>query len=112
MKKLIIIALGCAVAGGVMAESAGFQLSLTPDIAIKDRDTEINGVSIGVWNENPSPKFQWQFGFVNGTTGDSVGVQWLVLLPTFYNYAVGLARKLCRQYDRRSAWPGQYCRSR
>ena len=85
MKKLMIVVLGCAVASGVMA--AGFQASLTPDIAVQDRDTEINGVSIGVWNENPSPKFQWQFGFVNGTTGDSVGVQWFVFLPTLYNYA-------------------------
>jgi hypothetical protein len=70
-----------------MAESAGFQLSLIPDIAIQSRDTEINGVSLGVWNENPSPKFQWQFGFVNGATADSVGVQWFIFLPTIYNYA-------------------------
>lgn len=89
MKKLMIAALVCAAAAGVMAEakSAGFQLSLTPDIAIQDRDAEITGVSIGVWNENPSPKFQWQFGFVNGSTGDSVGVKWFVFLPTIYNYA-------------------------
>ncbi len=87
MKKFMIIALGCAVATGVLAESKSFQASLTPDIAVHDRDTEINGVSIGVWNENPSPKFNWQLGFVNGATGDSVGVQWFVFLPTFYNYA-------------------------
>ncbi|MCK4565461.1 MAG: hypothetical protein KAU94_12400 [Verrucomicrobia bacterium] len=87
MKKFMIIALGCAVATGVLAESKGFQASLTPDIAVHDRDTEINGVSIGVWNENPSPKFNWQLGFVNGATGDSVGVQWFIFLPTIYNYA-------------------------
>ena len=85
MKKLMIVVLGCAVASGVMA--AGFQASLTPNIAVQDRDTEINGVSIGVWNENPGLKFHWQFGFVNGATGDSKGVQWFVFLPTFYNYA-------------------------
>ncbi len=85
MKKLMIIALGCAVASGAFA--AGFQASLTPDIAVQDRDTEITGVSIGVWNENPAPKFNWQLGFVNGATGDSVGVQWFIFLPTFYNYA-------------------------
>ena len=85
MKKLMIAALVFATASGVLA--AGFQASLTPDIAVHDRDTEINGVSIGVWNENPSPQFQWQFGFVNGATGDSVGVQWFIFLPTFYNYA-------------------------
>ena len=72
---------------GVYAETAGFQLSLVPEVAIHDRDTEINGVSIGIWNENPSPQFQWQFGFVNGSTGDSVGVKWFIFLPTIYNYA-------------------------
>ncbi len=86
MKKLMIVLLGCAMVTGAFA-SAGFQASLTPDIAVQDRDTEINGVSIGVWNENPSPKFQWQLGFVNGATGDSVGVQWFIFLPTLYNYA-------------------------
>jgi len=87
MKKLMIVVLGCAVASGVMAKTAGFQASLTPEIAVQDRDTEITGVSIGVWNENPSPKFNWQFGFVNGATGDSTGVQWFIFLPTIYNYA-------------------------
>ncbi len=86
-KKLMIAVLSCAVASSVMAKDAGFQMSLTPNIAIQDRDTNITGVSIGVWNENPSPKFQWQFGFVNGATGDSTGVQWFVFLPTIYNYA-------------------------
>lgn len=85
MKKLILVALGCAVASGAFA--AGFQASLTPNIAIHDRDTEITGASIGVWNENPSPEFNWQLGFVNGATGDSTGVQWFIFLPTIYNYA-------------------------
>jgi hypothetical protein len=57
MKKLLIVALGCFIAAGVFAETAGFQLSFTPDIVIQDRDTTINGVSIGVWNENPGA--QW-----------------------------------------------------
>lgn len=86
MKKLLVIAVGCALASGAFA-SKGFQASLVPDVAVHDRDTEINGVSIGVWNENPSPKFQWQLGFVNGSTGDSVGVKWFIFLPTIYNYA-------------------------
>jgi len=86
MKKLVIVALGCAMVSGAFAKEA-FQASLTPDIAMHDRTTEINGVSIGVWNENPSPEFQWQLGLANGATGDSVGVQWGVFLPTFFNYA-------------------------
>ena len=85
MKKLLVAALALATATGAFA--AGFQASLTPNIAVHDRNEDINGVSIGVWNENPSAKFQWQFGFVNGATADSVGVQWFVFLPTIYNYA-------------------------
>ncbi len=87
MRKLMIIALAATMVSGAYAKSKGFQLSLVPDVAIVDRDTEINGVSLGVWNENPSPQFQWQFGFVNGSTGDSVGVKWFIFLPTIYNYA-------------------------
>lgn len=86
MKNVMIVLFGCAMVTGAFA-SEGFQASLTPDIAIYDRTTEINGISIGVWNENPSSKFQWQFGFVNGATGDSVGIQWFVFLPSLYNYA-------------------------
>lgn len=63
-------------------------MSLTPEIAIQDRDEPINGVSIGVWNENPGPSFHWQFGFVNGATGDkNIGAQWFFFLATIYNYA-------------------------
>ncbi len=79
-KKLIIAVLSCAVVSGMAARGAGFQASLTPDIAIQDRDTEINGVSIGIWNENPGS--QWQIGIVNGATGDSAGLQCII-----YNYA-------------------------
>ncbi len=86
MKKLMLAALGAVMAGSTMAEdTAGFQLSLVPDIAIQSRDTTIKGVSIGIWNENPGS--QWQLGFVNGATGQSAGLQWFVFLPTIFNYA-------------------------
>lgn len=84
MKKLTIILFGSALAAASFLNGAGFQLSLTPDIAIQPRTEEINGISIGVWNENPGS--QWQLGFVNGATGDSAGFQSFVFLPTFYNY--------------------------
>jgi len=89
MKKLLIMALGCVVAAGACAESQPIQFSLTPDIAMHPRETQIKGASIGIWNENPAGT-QWQFGFVNGTSGDSVGIQGLpffVGIPSFYNYA-------------------------
>jgi len=82
MKKAIIASIAVAAASGAFA--AGFQLSLIPDIAIQDRDTEIKGVSIGLWNENPGS--QWQIGVVNGMTGESAGVQGPIFY-TLYNYA-------------------------
>ncbi|HSY75162.1 MAG TPA: hypothetical protein VK810_06810, partial [Dongiaceae bacterium] len=36
-----------------MERTTAFQLSLTPDIAIYPRTTEVDGVSIGIWSENP-----------------------------------------------------------
>ena len=86
MKRVVLVILGSVLATGAMAQdSAPFQLSLVPNIAIQSRDTAINGVSLGVWNENPGT--QWQLGFVNGATGDSAGLQWFVFLPTILNYA-------------------------
>ncbi|MDE3067119.1 MAG: hypothetical protein KGJ60_06155 [Verrucomicrobiota bacterium] len=62
-------------------ETAGFQLALTPDIALHPRTTEISAVSLDIWGENPQHAFN--LGFVNGSTGDSSGFSWAFL----YNYA-------------------------
>lgn len=72
MKKLMIIALGCTLASGAIAETQGFQASLTPDIAMYPRDTHINGIALSIWGENP--QYGLGLGFINGSTGDSVGV--------------------------------------
>ena len=62
-----VLALGLTA----QADSAFFQASLTPDIAIQSRDTRISGVSLNIWGENPQGGFA--LGFVNGSTGDSSG---------------------------------------
>jgi len=72
MNKFAMTAVACAVATGVMAETKPFQASLTPDIAIHSRDTRINGVALSIWGENPQSAFA--LGFVNGASGDSVGL--------------------------------------
>ncbi|MGH7951331.1 MAG: LA_2272 family surface repeat-containing protein [Limisphaerales bacterium] len=72
-------------------DAACFQASLTPAIAIHPRTTEINGLALNIWGENPQHSFN--LGIVNGSTGDSsgfsvgvvnyddsyVGVQWGVV---------------------------------
>jgi len=72
MKKLTIVSaiiLGAAIARA--GDSSFFQASLTPDIAIHSRTTQINGFAINVWGENPQHSFN--LGIVNGSTGDSAG---------------------------------------
>jgi hypothetical protein len=74
MKKLLTIAIALTGVALAQAEEAAFQLSLTPDIALKSRDTTIRGVSLGIWSENPQHSFT--FGIVNGSTGESSGFSW------------------------------------
>ena len=82
MKKILIIAALVISAAGLRAdESHGFQASLTPDIAIYPKTTEIRGLSLNIWGENPQHGVA--LGFVNGSTGDSSGFSWAF----FYNYA-------------------------
>jgi len=86
MKKILIIS---ALVVGVVtvraddnmstASSSMFQASLTPNIAIHPRTTEIHGLSLNIWGENPVHGAS--LGIVNGTTGDSVGFVWGI-----YNY--------------------------
>ncbi len=81
MKKLlIIVSLAISTAALKGDETHGFQASLTPDIAIYPKTTEIRGLSLNIWGENPQQGAT--FGFVNGSTGDSQGFTWGI-----YNYA-------------------------
>jgi hypothetical protein len=74
MKKLSLIA--TLMAGGVslMAAEAGFQASLTPDLAVQPTTTRIQGVALSIWGENPQDALA--LGFVNGSTGPSEGLSW------------------------------------
>ena len=82
MKKLFVIAaLAMSAVGLQAAETPFFQASLTPDIAIYPKTTEIHGLSLNIWGENPQHGVA--LGFVNGSTGDSLGFTWAF----FANYA-------------------------
>jgi hypothetical protein len=75
MNKLLIIAVIVISAAGLRAEESHFfQASLTPDIAIYSKTTEINGLSLNIWGENPQQGVA--LGIVNGSTGDSAGFSW------------------------------------
>ncbi len=64
----------------VMA-SQPIQLSLTPEIALFDRNERIEGLALSIWGENPQTALA--LGFVNGSTGESAGVS----LSFILNYA-------------------------
>lgn len=83
IKKTLFIAIGIIMAATsiAMAESQPIQLSLTPDVAIFDKNTTIAGVSLSIWGENPQKGFA--LGFVNGSKGDSAGFS----LGILFNYA-------------------------
>ena len=81
MKKLILVFIGCFFATGAFAETQSFQLSLIPDIAIHSKTTNIKGVSLSIWGENPQTALA--LGVVNGSTGTSSGIS----LGLLANYA-------------------------
>lgn len=81
MKKYLAGIVGCViVATGAMA-SRPFQLSLTPDISVFGRTEMIEGVTLGIWSENPQTALA--LGIINGSTGRSGGFSWALIL----NYA-------------------------
>lgn len=80
MKKIIIVSI--FVAGTALVRAQGtssedvsvFNASLTPNIALVPRTTQINGLSLNIWGENP--QIGVALGFVNGSTGQSGGFSW------------------------------------
>ena len=68
---------------GVMAGTKPFNLSLTPDLAIYDRNDTIEGVTLSLWGENQQTSLA--LGIANGSTGNSAGLSWGLVL----NYADG-----------------------
>jgi hypothetical protein len=75
MKKILVLAVLVASVAGLKAEETPiFQASLTPDIAIYSKTTEIHGLSLSIWGQNPQQGVA--LGFVNGSSGDSRGFTW------------------------------------
>jgi hypothetical protein len=79
MKKILIISVFVAAAIAVRPDDSAFQASLTPSMAIHPKSTQINGLSLSIWGENPQKGAA--LGFVNGSTDESKGFSW-----GLYNY--------------------------
>ena len=72
MKVWILAIIGCLFATGAFANTSFLQLSLTPDIALHSRTTQINGLALNIWGENPQNALA--LGIVNGASGYSSGI--------------------------------------
>ena len=84
MKNIFIISVFIMGAASLNAADSAFQLSLTRDIAIHPKTTQINGLALNIWGENPQHSLN--LGLVNGSTGDSSGFTWgLVNYSESYN---------------------------
>ena len=53
------------VSSCVLAETNAFNASITPAVAIRDRDTPIEGLTLSLWGENPQKSLA--LGVANGT---------------------------------------------
>jgi hypothetical protein len=73
MKRILLLAylLIFMAASQTVASAAGVQASLTPDIAVWARGTQIEGASFSIWGENPQTSFA--LGLVNGFNDMSKG---------------------------------------
>ncbi len=72
------------MAAGTLAGSTPIQLSLTPSIALYDRNQRVEGLTVGVWSENPQSALA--LGIANGSTGHSAGVSLALVLNYADNY--------------------------
>ncbi len=85
MKTLLAVLAGVVSVSCVMA-SQPVQLSLTPEVALFDRNERIEGLAISLWGENPQSALA--IGLVNGSTGASAGLS--VGLLNYANSYTGL----------------------
>ncbi len=72
------------ISTGAMAGAKPFNLSLTPSIAIYDRNENIEGLTISIWGENQQTSLA--LGIANGSSGDSAGLSWGLFLNYADNY--------------------------
>lgn len=84
MKTLLASLAAVLISTSVMAGTKPFNLSLTPDIAVYDRNETIEGVTLSAWGENQQKSLA--LGIVNGTVGNSSGLSLGLVLNYADNY--------------------------
>ncbi len=89
-----------------VAESHPFQASLTPDIALHDRDVIIEGLTLNIWGENQQRALS--LGFINGSSMDSAGFSLGLILN--YSDSYKGVHWACVNYTQKnfSGWQGGF----
>lgn len=72
------------LAGWTLAGNTFLQLSVTPDVSIFGRAERVEGLTLGLWSENPQSALA--LGVVNGSTGQSAGLSLALILNYADNY--------------------------
>lgn len=86
MKRILVMMVVVWSAGiAVVSGSEPLQISITPDLALFNRNVRIEGLSLSIWGENPQTALA--LGVVNGSTGDSAGLSLALVLNYAYNYS-------------------------
>lgn len=85
MKRRLTVLAWVWITGGIFAYGGPpLQVSLTPEVALFDRSERIEGLCLSLWGENPQTALA--LGVVNGSTGDSAGLSWALILNYADNY--------------------------
>jgi len=84
MNRVKKMMMGMLIAGGSVLADKPINLSLTPDIAVHNKNERINGLTLSIWGENPQTSLA--LGVVNGSRGNSAGLSLAFILNYADNY--------------------------
>lgn len=77
IKSKLILLLGLFAIGNSLSAEYGFQVAVTPNIALAKRGEPVNGVALNIWGENQVKGLD--LGLVNGLNGKSSGFSWSLI---------------------------------
>ena len=106
MKNQTLAILAVFLVVGSAAAVKPVQLSVTPGVALHNRNVMIEGLSLSIWGQNPQAALA--IGLVNGSSGRSGGLSVGVLnyTETYTGLQWGLVNTTVRDFV---GWQGGFC---
>ena len=106
MNKFSVALIGVLIATGSAMAAKPINVSITPNVALYNRHERIDGLVIGLWNENPQRALA--LGIINGSTGRSSGVSLAFALNYAENYTGIHLAPINFTRDDFSGWQGGF----